>query len=198
MAATSTPFGLRPVNMIGGQAFNGGAIREIKMTANSATAIFTGDLVQLAAGEPSAMGATPTTSTAGLVGVCVGVRYIDPVMKYEVHSQFLPANAVNSGYTEIWIKVCDDPDQLFAVQASGAVTRAAIGRNAALTNFGAGSTATGLSKVQVSSTTATTATLAVRIVDLVVGPMSTPGDAYTDCIVKFNHGVHSYYTSTGA
>lgn len=198
MAAASTPYGLRPVNMIGGQAFNGGAIREIKMTANTATAIFTGDLIQLSSGEPVAMAATPTTSTAGLVGVCVGVRYIDPVMKYEVHSQFLPANAITGGYTEVWIKVCDDPDQLFAVQASGSVARTSIGKNAALTNFGAGSTATGLSKVQVSSSTATTATLAVRIVDLVVGPMSAPGDAYTDCIVKFNHGVHSYYNSTGA
>jgi hypothetical protein len=26
---------------------------------------------------------------------------------------------------------------------------------------------------------------------------SNPGDAYTDCIVKFNFGVHQYYQSAG-
>ena len=26
---------------------------------------------------------------------------------------------------------------------------------------------------------------------------SNPGDAYTDCIVKINFGVHSYYQSAG-
>jgi hypothetical protein len=192
MASTASPYGLRPVNLIGGQSFNGGSIREIPMTVNSAVAVFTGDIIQIgaaSAGQPTAMAATPTTTTGGVVGVCVGVSYVDPVLKYVVHAQSLPANAVTSGFTNIVIKVCDDPDQLYTVQAVGSVAATVIGKFAALENFG-GTAATGLSTVRLS-TPANTGTLAVRIVDFV-----DAGSAFTDCIVKFNQGVHMYYNAT--
>jgi hypothetical protein len=200
MATTASPYGLLPLNLIGGQSFTGGSIRDYVMTTNSATAIFKGDIVQLgaaAAGQPTAMTATPTTSTRGLVGVAVGVSYVDPVLKYQVYANFLPANAISAGYTNVAIRVVEDPDQLYQVQADGSVGLGAIGKNAELTNFG-GSTTTGNSTIALESTTpANTATFAVRIVDLVNGPFSTPGDAKTDCIVKFNFGVHSYYQADG-
>lgn len=197
MAATAAPYGLRPVKMLGGR-YNTNALREIKMATNSATAIFTGDLVSVVLGQPAAATATPTTTASANTptGVCVGVRFTDPVMKQEQHAQYLPANAVNLGYTNIYIKVVDDPDMLFMVQADGAVALTAIGRNAALNNFG-GSTTTGVSTVRMSATVATTATLAVRVVDLITSGQSTPGDAYTDVIVKFNHGVHAHQNATG-
>ena len=200
MSTVQAPYGLRPINLIGGQSFTGGTIRKYAMTTNSATGIFFGDVVQIADGQPSALTASPTTSSVGVVGVCVGVQYTDPTLKYSQWAQFLPANAVSSGYTNIYVSVIDDPDQLYQVQADGSVTAADIGNNAALGNFSNGSTTTGNSKVNVSATTANTSTLAVRIVDLVDGAptFSTPGDAYTDCIVKFNFGVHSYYQSAGS
>jgi hypothetical protein len=201
MATTSSPYGLLPLNLIGGQSFTGGSIRDYAMTVNSATAIFKGDIVAIgvaSAGQPTALTATPTTSTRGLVGVAVGVSYVDPVLKYQVYSNFLPAGAVSAGYTNVMIRVVEDPDQLYQVQGDGAVAATEIGMNAPLTNFG-GSTTTGNSTIALdASATANTATLAVRIVDLVNGPFSTPGDAYTDCIVKFNFGVHSYYQADGA
>jgi hypothetical protein len=200
MASTASPYGLLPLNLIGGQSFTGGSIRDYVMTTNSATAIFKGDIVQLGAstaGQPTAMTTTPTTSTQGLVGVAVGVSYVDPVLKYQVFANFLPANAISAGYTNVAIRVVEDPDQLYQVQADGSVGLGAIGKNAELTNFG-GSTTTGNSTIALESTTpANTSTFAVRIVDLVNGPFSTPGDAKTDCIVKFNFGVHSYYQSVG-
>lgn len=201
MATVQAPYGLRPINLIGGQSFTGGTIRKYAMTTNSATGIFFGDVVSIADGQPSALTSTPTTSSVGVVGVCVGVQYTDPTLKYSQWSQFLPANAVNSGYTNIYISVIDDPDQLYQVQADGSVTAANIGDNAALANFSQGSAITGNSKVALDqSTIANTSTLAVRIVDLVDGAptFSTPGDAFTDCIVKFNFGVHSYYQSAGS
>lgn len=200
MATVQAPYGLRPINLIGGQSFTGGTIRKYAMTTNSATGIFFGDVVSIADGQPSALTSTPTTSSVGVVGVCVGVQYTDPTLKYSQWAQFLPANAVNSGYTNIYVSVIDDPDQLYQVQADGPVTAADIGNNAALGNFSNGSVTSGNSKVNVSSTTANTSTLAVRIVDLVDGAptFSTPGDAFTDCIVKFNFGVHSYYQSAGS
>lgn len=201
MATTAAPYGLLPINLIGGQSFTGGSIRDYAMTTNSATAIFKGDIVTIGAtagGQPEAMTATPTTSTRGLVGVAVGCSYVDPVLKYQVFANYLPANAISAGYTNVAIRVVEDPDQLYQVQADGSITRAQIGLNAELTNFG-GSTTSGNSTIALESTTpANTASYAVRIVDLVVGPFSTPGDAKTDCIVKFNFGVHSYYQSAGA
>lgn len=200
MATVQAPYGLRPINLIGGQSFTGGTIRKYAMTVNSATGIFFGDVVKIADGEPSALTATPTTSTKGVVGVAVGVTYTDPTLKYTQFAQYLPANAVNAGYTNILISVIDDPDQLYQVQADGPVTRAEIGNNSALGNFSNGSTVSGNSKVNISATTANTSTLAVRIVDLVDGAptFSTPGDLFTDCIVKFNFGVHSYYQADGS
>ena len=200
MSTVQAPYGLRPINLIGGQSFTGGTIRKYAMTTNSATGIFFGDVVQIADGQPSALTASPTTSSVGVVGVCVGVQYTDPTLKYSQWAQFLPANAVNSGYTNIYVSVIDDPDQLYQVQADGPVTAADIGNNAALGNFSNGSVTSGNSKVNMSATTANTSTLAVRIVDLVDGAptFSTPGDAFTDCIVKFNFGVHSYYQADGS
>jgi hypothetical protein len=215
MANVASPYGLRPINLIGGQAFNGGVSREIKLSANVATAFYTGNVIQLSStGNPASLGATPNpqTPTAGIIGVCVGVRYTDPTLKYTIHAQTLPANAITAGYTDVFIKVCDDPDQLFMIQGSAAFgtltngAAGAIGKNAALGNFG-GSATTGLSSIHLvvgadggSLTSANTA--AMRIVDVPNlassgGYPSSPTEAYPDIIVKFNHGVHSYYLATG-
>ncbi|MBU3668208.1 MAG: hypothetical protein FGM53_06745 [Rhodocyclaceae bacterium] len=206
MAATSTPYGLKPINLIGGQSFNGGVIRQFVLSTNNAGAFYTGDVIQLSsAGNPQALGSTPTAgTTAGIVGVCLGVSYVDPNLKYQVFAQYLPANAITGGYTNVTIHVCDDPDQLYQVQGSAAFgtltngANGAVGKNAALGNFG-GNATTGLSTINVvvganGGSLASTNTLAVRIVDVVD---ASANDAYPDLIVKFNQGVHSYLFSTG-
>jgi hypothetical protein len=139
-----------------------------------------------------------------VVGVCVGVRYVDPNLKYSVYAQYLPADAVTGGYTDVYIRVCDDPDQLYQVQGSaafGSLTNSAagaVGKNAALGNFG-GNATTGLSTINLvvganGGSLANTATLAVRIVDVVA---ESALDSYPDLIVKFNQGAHSYDGATG-
>jgi hypothetical protein len=206
MAATSTPYGLKPINLIGGQAFNGGVIREFVLSTNNSAAFYTGDVIQLSsAGNPQALAATPTAgTTAGIVGVCVGVSYVDPVLKYQVFGQYLPANAITGGYTNVTIHVNDDPDQLYQIQGSaafGTLTNGpagAVGKNAALGNFG-GSATTGLSTINLvvgsnGGSLANTNTLAMRVVDVVAASAT---DAYPDLIVKFNQGVHSYLFATG-
>lgn len=223
MSATNAPYGLRPINLIGGQAFNGGVIREYKVASNNAAAIFNGDLVVLSsAGLPSAVSTTPvanllpavagnaTAGTPGIVGVCVGARFVDPVLKQQQYAQYLPANTISGGYTDVWVRVMDDPDALFQIQGTEALGTfnsgtdgsgwpGAIGKNAAL-NFGtAGSTTTGNSGVRLlvgtnGGSLAATGSLAVRIVDLVAG---TTGDDYPEFIVKLNVGVHSYTNSLG-
>lgn len=201
MAATSAPYGLRPVSNVS-PSFQTAGFREIRHTVNSANGIYYGDLVNITAGEATRITATPTTTlgTATPVGVCIGVRYVDPAFKQQQFANFLPPNAITAGYTDVWIRVIDDPDALFAIQAAGPITRAHIGLNCALTNLsGAGSfnATTGNSKVQLGTTPASTNTLAVRIVDFIESTTSTAGDAFTDVIVKFNQGVHAYQQATG-
>ena len=218
MASVASPFGLRPINLIGGQAFNGGVIREYKVASNNSAAIFNGDLVVLSsAGLPSAVGSSPVAidipnaanGTAGIVGVCVGARYVDStgIVQYR---QFLPANAITAGFTEVYVRVMDDPDALFQIQGTAALGTfnsgtdgsgwpGAIGKNAALGFGTAGSTATGNSGVNLvvganGSSLAATSTYAVRIVDVVDG---TQTDTYPEFIVKLNVGVHSYTNSLG-
>ena len=215
MATVSSPYGLKPVSMIGGQSFTGGTIREYLLTSNNSAAIYNGDLVQLgasAAGQPTVVAATPTTSSVGIIGVCVGVRYqlAGQQLGYPLFAQYLPAGAVNAGYTNIFIRVIEDPDQLYQVQSLGSIGYGSIGKTAALANFAAGtssstgSTTTGNSLVAMASTAANTGALALKIVDLVNSSStfggnfpSNPGDAYTDVIVKLNFGVHSYYQAAG-
>lgn len=218
MASVASPYGLRPINLIGGQAFNGGVIREYKVASNNSAAIFNGDLVVLSsAGLPSAVGSSPVAidipnaadATAGIVGVCVGCRYTDStgIIQYR---QYLPANLITGGATNVFVRVMDDPDALFQIQGTAALGTfnsgtggsgwpGAIGKNAALGFGTAGSTATGNSGMNLvvgsnGGSLATTSTLAVRIVDMVDG---TQTDNYPEFIVKLNVGVHSYTNSLG-
>ncbi len=220
MSAFATPYGLKPVQLIGGQAFNGGVIREYKVSANNSAAIFNGDLVQLSsAGQPSAVSSSPTAvkipatsadATAGIVGVCVGARYVNPSTKQPVWSNYLPADIITAGATDVWLEVMDDPDAILQVKGSAALGTfnsgtsgsgwpGAVGKNAALGFGTAGNTSTGVSGVNLvvgsnGGSLAATATLAVRIIGLVPG---TETEAYPEFLVKLNVGVHSYTNSLG-
>lgn len=194
MSAVSSPYGLKPVQRLGSQPFNGG-IRQYGLSANSATGFFQGDTVQIAAGVPLVCTATPTTSWQAHItptGIFVGCEYVNS-SNQKVYSNTLPANAITGGATGVVIYILEDPFAVFQVQGSGQIPTTAIGKNAALANFGAGSTTTGLSGIQISSSVGTTSTLAMRIVDVPTLPgQSTPNDAYTDVYAVFNFGVHGY------
>lgn len=211
MATVATPYGLRAVQAIGGRSFSGGTIREYKVSANNAAAIFNGDIVVLnSAGQPSAATATPVAgTTAGIVGTCVGARYVSAEGQV-VHNHSLPANLVTGGATEVVVLVMDDPNALFQVKGSAALGTfndgtdgsgfpGAIGKNAALGFGTAGNTVTGNSGVNLvvganGASLAATPTLAVRIVGIVDG---TESDPFPEFIVKFNGAVHSYNFATG-
>lgn len=206
MALTLSPYGLKPVNLIGGQPF-AGSTREVKVSTNNTAAIYNGDVVQLSsAGNPAALAATPTAgTTSGIIGVCLGVRYVNPATKQPTYAQFLPANAITGGYTDVFLVIADDPDLVFQVQgtaAFGTLTNGAagaVGKNAALGFGTAGSVATGNSGVNIvvganGASLALTATLAMRVVGVVAG---TETDAFPELLVKFNQGTHSYYLATG-
>jgi len=97
--------------------------------------------------------------------------------------------------------VVDDDRCVFQVQSAGSVTIAALGANTFFSTSAVltGSTTTGNSTASVVvGSSAVTTTAAFRIVGFVnmVG-FSTVGDAYTDILVKFNPGYHSYSNAVG-
>ena len=153
----SAPYGLKPINLIGGQVF-AGATRQIVIANTTGTGyntnIFYGDVVKLASTGTIQVDAGTTTATP--VGVFLGCQYISAVTGQLTFSQYYPASlAVKSG-SEIYAFVADDPDQLFkAVLVTGTTAddttsgllpaylgRTIIGSNAQLVQ-NAGSTVTG-------------------------------------------------------
>jgi len=179
----NAPYGLIPINLVGGQVF-AGATRQIPIASAYDTNIFFGDVVKLVTGGTLEKDAGTTTATP--VGVFLGCSYTDPTFG-KVFRQYYPADTAAS---DIMAYVCDDPDQLFkvAVVSSGVtigdLARTDVGANVALVQ-NAGSTATGNSKVAISDTSATTATLPIRIIDLVPETVNASG-GYTEAVVKWN------------
>jgi hypothetical protein len=192
--AVQAPYGLVPINLIGGQVF-AGSTRQIPINSNSATAIYFGDLVKL--GSDGTLSKDTGTSAATPVGVFLGATWTDATYG-KTFRQWYPG-AVNA--SDIKAYVLDDPDALFkvAVVSSGTtisyVTRANVGENAVLVQ-NAGSTITGDSGVAISATTNTTSTWPVRIIDVVPETQSASG-SYTEVVVKWNQGMHQYLNPTG-
>jgi len=192
----SGPYGLIPINLIGGQVF-ASATRSIPIGSGSATSIFFGDVVKL--NSSGTLDKDTGTNSATPVGVFLGCSYTDPTYG-KTFRQFYTANTVAS---DIVALVQDDPDALYkvAVVSSGTtigtVTRANVGENAVLVQ-NAGNTTNGDSRVAISATTGTTSTFPIRIIDVIpeTSPAGFPG-SYTEVVVKWNQGMHPYLNPTG-
>ena len=209
------PYGLKPINLIGGQVF-AGATRQLAITASYATSIFYGDVVTLVSGGTVEKDSGTTTATP--VGTFMGCQYISATTGQLTFSQYYPASlAVKSG-TVVYAFVSEDPDQLFKVVLVSGTTadgngltptflgRTVIGSNAQLVQ-NTGSTVTGDSTVGVytAAGATTTATLPIRIVDVVPDTANSSGN-FCEVIVKWNApnvtgqtvaGGHQYLNPTG-
>ncbi|MDH3914494.1 MAG: hypothetical protein OEU09_24730 [Rhodospirillales bacterium] len=159
MANPDTPFGLKPIRHRNGAPYNGAA-NPYYVNSSYATALFIGDPVIKVAGGSNAtriaasgagtfeIGTLPEVekATAGttnrITGVIVGFAAL-PTNLEQKHS---PAS------TEAVALVCDDPDVIFEIQADGAIPAASMGLNAVLIYTHAGSTTTGLSGVELDTT----------------------------------------------
>ena len=188
------PYGLKPINLIGGQVF-AGATRQMKIASGYATGIFNGDLVKLVA--DGTVEKDTGTATATPVGIFLGCAYTDPTHGFTT-SQYFPAGTVAD---DIVAYVCDDPSTVFKVAAVSGTTviagygQAVVGSNAALVQ-NAGSTITGNSAVAIDGTSvATTETLPVRIIQGVPETVDASGN-FTEFLGKWNAG-HQYQNTTG-
>jgi hypothetical protein len=206
MASTASPYGLRAVNELGGLPYAGSTRSLLIDPAGYNANIYNGSLVYVKATGyieiVTATGADATTNgfpigtaNTGAVGVFVGCSYVN-AQGQTLFSQYYPANALNAVAF-----VIDDDRTVFQVQSAGTVTQAALGANTFFSTgaVATGSTTTGNSTASVVvGASAVTTTAAFRIVGFVnmVG-FSTVGDAYTDILVKFNPGYHSYSNAVG-
>lgn len=201
------PYGLKPVNLIGGQVFAGSTrLMEIATTANVgiATNIFYGDLVKRVTG--GTIEKDTGTATATPCGVFLGCQFTNASTGQFQQQQFYPASTAVAAGTKIFAFVADDPDTLFqVVSCSGTtvvagMTIAAIGANIELIQ-NAGSTITGNSAVAIDQGTETTTnTLPIRIIDVVRESMiiaSNGDETFVEFVVKINATMHQYNNSTG-
>jgi hypothetical protein len=194
----SAPYGLKPVNLIGGQVFSG-STRQMEIASGYATNIFYGDLVKRI--SDGTIQKDTGTTTATPCGVFLGVSFTNASTGQIQQQQYYPASTSIKSGTKIFAVVADDPDTLFQVAVVSGTTVisgvgiTAIGENATLVQ-NAGSTTTGDSKVALLDSTATTSTLPIRIID-VVRDTATAADVFPEVIVKINFGMHQYNNATG-
>ena len=193
------PYGLRPINLIGGQVY-AGATRQMQIEATYADNIFYGDFVKRVAGGFIELDDGTTSNTP--TGVFLGCTYVSAVTKQPVQSQYYPAAVSVQANTFIYATVADDPDTLFQVAVcSSGVVMATVTQNAIGTNMSilatAGNTATGNSSFSVlSSSPAATNTFPVRVIDVIPATAPSAGN-YAEVIVKINFGIHQYNNATG-
>jgi len=176
----SAPYGLKPINLIGGQVF-AGSTREYAIPYGYSTSIFYGDIVGLTRGNVQRL--SVSTGTLGTVtGVFLGCSYTNPTTKQKQFAQYWPASTAAGDAVAI---VCDDPDTVFKAVVCSATTavasgaRAMIGQNLAMIN-NTGNSNTGDSAnalLAPSDTPATTDALPVRVLGLVPDTVVTLGTA---------------------
>lgn len=180
MANADAASGLRPAMYQGGAAYTGAANRYYIPATDTDAAVYIGGLVKFAGsadadGVPSVTGNVATADS--VVGVVVGV---DPVEGAGANGRDSTTYRANS--TERYVWVADDPNLLFEVQedsVGAALAATAVGNVADLASFTSGSTTTGLSSIEIDSSTATASgdgTEDVLIVRLVNRPDNVIGD----------------------
>ena len=199
MATTASPYGLRPVNRVDGMPYAGATQTFLIDPAGEATNLFYGQVVIIGADGylalATATGADITTNNlggngVGAIGVFVGCEYFNAQGQL-IFSQFYPSGTTGV----VSAKVITDPSVVFQAQLDGSGAQTVLGTNtffAAAQSTSTGSTQTGVSNSALDATVQAAAA-AFRI----VGFASTPGDAFTDVLVKFNPSAHSYMNNVG-
>ena len=199
MATTAAPYGLRPINRIDGTPYAGATSQFLIDPAGEGTNLFYGQVVIIGSDGyialSTATGADITANNlggngVGAIGVFVGASYIN-AQGQQIYGQYYPSGTTGV----VTAYVITDPSVAFQAQLSGSGAQTVLDTNTfftAVQSTSTGSTTTGNSTSSLTATVQTTAA-AFRI----VGFASTPGDAYTDVLVKFNPSAHSFLNNVG-
>lgn len=195
MANLDAAFGLKPINNFDGRPCNF-AVRKYYIPATDATAVFIGDPVTKvgtanatvvnSGTEEHAIGTLMTVARTvvgdgnAITGVVVGVE--------------ASPTARNTSYraasTERVVLVCDDPMALFEIQADGVLAVTDVGLNAVLIATNSGSTVTGLSGIELDTSSDVPAADASNQLTIVgiskVARRNDPSAANVVAVVRIN------------
>jgi len=211
------PYGLKPINLIGGQVF-AGATRQRRIDSGASSIGF-GDPLKFASdGTVVVCTETTTPPDAGFAGVFLGCTFVSTVTGQPTFSQaWISGTAVKSG-TYVTAYVADDPNTLFkavgvsaslVVSTTGGFVYGDIGTNVALVANTLNTTTNDSQQGLLTSSVAVTRSLPIRIVDVVEDTsfISSGTVYYPEVIVKFNApyltsvslivGGHAYNTPLG-
>jgi hypothetical protein len=192
MSATSAPFGLRPAFFPTGleraQALTNG------ITSGYSSNILKGQAVQYSPNAGVILPVVDTTTNSGLVsGSFQGVEWTDTTGRRRV-SNYWPAGTTG---TNIIAYFYNDQQIVYEIQTDGTMAQTAVGNEANLSNFTAGSTTTGLSQMTLSASLVGSGSAGqFRIVD--VGPQvdNNWGDSYV--IVRVQISKPQFVSTTNA
>jgi len=211
------PYGLKPINLIGGQVF-AGSTRQRRI-ASSASSIGYGDPVEFDTdGTVKVTTSTTTAPTGGFAGVFLGCTFVSSVTGQPTYSQAWISGTSVKANTYITAYVVDDPDTLFkavgvtaslVVSTSTGFTYSSVGLNVALVANTLNTTTNDSQQGLLVGSAAVTRSLPMRIIDVVEDTafVSSGTVYYPEVIVKFNApyitdtslivGGHSYYNPLG-
>jgi|TARA_X000001382_G_scaffold130388_1_gene125067 hypothetical protein len=177
MTTSAAPFGFSPSRKRG---MNPNAIgtNEYPIASGYAANIFTGDLVRINAGNLQ----TVTDTNEVVQGVFMGCRYVEN--GEQKFKSYFPSG---TSTTDAFGIVCDDPNQVFEVQADASVTAGDLfGSQNFGVVLGAGSTFTGKSGHTIDASTRTSGIAMVRALDSVNEPGNQVAVATERAFLKLN------------
>jgi hypothetical protein len=192
MANADTPFGLKPVQHMGGAPYNGAANPYLIPSTDSADMFI---------GDPVVITGTANTAEIKRVGGDFGIGTLPAVVKATAGTGnavtgvivgFMPVTHESEVYgvasTDRVALVADDPTILFEAQGDDAIAATAIGLNVNLVYTHSGSTISGQSGAEVdSSTAAVGATLQLKIDRMVNRSDNEANAAANKVLVSINN-----------
>ena len=210
------PYGLKPINLIGGQVF-AGATRQRRIASGASSIGFGDPVIFVNDGTVAVSTSTTTAPATGFAGVFLGCQFVSSVTGQPTFSQAWISGTSVKANTFITAFVCEDPDQLFqvavvtgttVVSTTSGLTYTNINNNVALVANTLNTVSYDSQQAILLSSAAVTDTLPIRIVDLVPDTAFTSSGTlyYPEAIVKFNMpnisgstflGGHAYYNPTG-
>ena len=193
MANVDAPRGCVPVKMLGNK-YESAGFSTYKVASGYASNIFNGMAVQLNASGTIEKAVDAKSNSAKIVGIAAGVSYTDSTGK-PVWKNYWPASTATQGSVDAEIKVYDDPDQLFIVQADGAADQTSVGANAPMVGNANGNTTNGMSSMELDFSALTASDEQLRVVGIVQDPDNTAGLTNVDLVVRIND--HAYTNLAG-
>ena len=210
------PYGLKPINLIGGQVF-AGATRQRRIASGASSIGFGDPVIFVNDGTIAVSTSTTTAPATGFAGVFLGCQFVSSVTGQPTFSQAWISGTSVKANTFITAFVCEDPDQLFqvavvtgttVVSTTSGLTYTNINNNVALVANTLNTVSNDSQQGILLSSADVTASLPIRIVDLVPDTAFTYSGTvyYPEAIVKFNApnitgstflGGHAYYNPTG-